>query len=184
MKKIFYLLISLLAYACNPYEIEVNYDDEKGYLTDVESVRYGLQGWWLLDDGYKIHYEGYNHAYSSLLVDTYIVDSYHISYAIYKSGDKFILQINQISRVSQISPVGYITNLEKDLENARKENNQEEIRRLEAALEHILMIEEIRRVCSEKPIPDTPMYIEIIRLDKSTLIVNNNGREYTRTKIL
>ncbi|MDR2065476.1 MAG: hypothetical protein LBP85_07210 [Prevotellaceae bacterium] len=102
MKKILLLLSITLFAACGKDDVEaVQYSEEKGYLTTLESVKYGIVGTW------RVYYNNENcQGYSQLVFDkNKYINSYDMTcmpssspvsgiYEIYEENGKFYININ------------------------------------------------------------------------------------------
>jgi hypothetical protein len=195
MKKTLYLLAFLLFFGCTPYEIEVNYSEQSGYLTDVYSVKYGLSGFWMGDDEYTIKCDQYGLMSAYFLAEGgYLIDLCDIFYEVYQEQAVFILKINRIGRQGLYSPSEKVTELKKMLEVETKsleteinENKiidiQYKISRINAQIERLENIVNLINTYRQKPMPDIPLYLEIIKLDTSTCIVEYDGETHIRTKM-
>jgi hypothetical protein len=123
-----------------------------------------------------------------------LISSYNIIYDVYKEQDVFILKIKNIQRQGLYSPSGQIPELKKLLETAIKNNDENKIRAINEQIERLEHVVSLMNTHNQKPVLDTPIYAEIIRLDKSTCIVEiikfdefgiiiYTGERYIRTKI-
>ena len=111
MKKLLLLLTSvmLLATSCSSDDENVTYDEVKGYLTDVASVKHGLIGTWEDPDGAAWGYT-YEITFNGRTVNAiekeegYEDDEWSASYSVSSKNDKFYLKltIGNISAESEI----------------------------------------------------------------------------------
>ncbi|MDR1198818.1 MAG: hypothetical protein LBK94_07390 [Prevotellaceae bacterium] len=56
MKKLLLLLCTAALIACSKDDDNIQYDNTKGYLTNLESVKFGIVGTWAVDEDYEYPY--------------------------------------------------------------------------------------------------------------------------------
>ena len=173
MKK---LLLFVFIYACT-YDLVVNYNEISGYLTDVDSAKYGLSGWWQWNE-YSIRGSEHGTAYASFISEAYIIDSYDIGYNVYQENGAFIIEVKSIVRKGQYPLTERISELEKLLEEAIKKNDQNKIQNINEWIERLRYVSSLRNTYNQKPIPTLPFRAEIIQLNKSVCTINYDGEIY------
>jgi hypothetical protein len=100
-----------------------------------------------------------------------------------------------IGRGGLYSPSEKVAELKKLLESAIKNNDENKIRAISEQIGRLENIVSLINTYRQKPMPDIPIYFEIIKLDTSTCIVEvikfnestsiieRTGERYIRTKV-